>query len=629
MQNKVGNFQAIELNTTGFDKLNSKQQKLVYHLTLAGQAGSRISLKQTSQYNEAIIQMFIDLYKKTKNHDNHISKQIKSALFILFLHSGIYHHTSGEKLKLEIDDDTLNFILENATDKQVFLFTQAFSFNTPNFQTVQSNEVDVVLNSGVAFYPSKTTRSEIEEFQTKLYANQTEEDMISPFGFNTIISRDENEELKAINIYASQEKTSFSDDCHHIIFHLKNALSYVENKQQENSILSLIRFYETGDPVDFDKHCVEWVNDQNSSIYFINGLIESYDDPLGRACTFESIVAFKNPNDVDRVNAIIDNIQWFEENLPVEQRFKKEKAKGLSASSVNVISMSGKTSPCLPLGINLPNSDWIRNKYGSKSVTLANVSNSRSHIENPLTTEMFLPEYQSLIVKHLFLNKNLHIDLHEVAGHGSGQVLEGVSKSDLSIYYSVIEECRADLVALYYAGSDKLEEFGIYPKNKTEEIATAQYVSYITDGLLTQLRRVKLGNDLTQAHLRNRQLISSWLLSHCRECDILLLEKGGKHFIKINNINNVRLKIGELLSEIQRIKSMGDFEAAKGLVETYGTKINKQIHIEVLDRINKLGLSELVGYISPILQQRENGEIFTKLIPDFVDQQIELWDFFN
>lgn len=627
MKNKFQDLQAIPLNTQGFEDLSLQQQILIYHLTMAGAVGAKITLKQMSPFNSPVIDLMINAYRASTHSvtSTKVKNEIKNALFMLFIHSGIYHHMSGEKIKLPLSQDSLDFIKVNTLPKDFAHFEMAFSDQAPVFLTVQNSTSDVVLESGVAFYPPNTTTEEIQKYiQEEAKQLTSEEEKRSPFGFNRLIKRDQHGNLQSLFISAKKDNP-FSGECHRIIYHLKQALPFSENEQQLKSIQSLIHFYETGNSVDFDNHCVDWVKDQNSHVYFINGMIESYDDPLGIGCSFESLVAFKNPHDVERVDSIIKNIQWFEDHLPIDPRFKKEKAKGLSASSVNVISMSGRTSPALPLGINLPNNDWIRNKHGSKSVTLSNVANSRTEIESPLLKEMHLEQYHEILQKHDHINKNLHIDLHEIAGHGSAQLLAGVSQEDLSSYYSIIEECRADLVALYYAGEQQLEEFGIYPKGKTDEIALSLYVSYLTNGLLGQLRRVKLGNDLTQAHLRNRQIIASWVLSHIKEEHALLMKQGGKSYIKINDVNAVRQKIGELLAIIQRIKSEGDFKTAKYIVETYGTKVNPELHSEVLERVSSLELPNITAYIAPVMRLNDHGIPELVIMDDFVEQQILLW----
>jgi hypothetical protein len=398
-----------------------------------------------------------------------------------------------------------------------------------------------------------------------------------------------------------------------ILEHLTLALPYAENHEQQHSIQTLINFYKTGRPEDFDIHSLAWVKDQESEIFFINGLIESYDDPKGVGCTFESIVAFKNPEQTEKVNNIIKNIQWFEDNMPVDKEFKKDKAAGLSASSVTVSGMAGATSPTLPLGICLPNSDWIRAEHGSKSVNLANVHNARGESEADLKNEFFFEQYLPILKTYSSMSGSLHTDLHEVAGHGSCKNREGVSNDALDIYYSVIEEARADLVGLYFINRPELIDFGILDANvNLKDFGDSQYVSYITNGALLQLRRVELGSNLAQPHLRNRQLIANWILEKSQESKCVeLVTKSGKTYAVLNDFDKLRELFGELLGEIQRIKSTGDFKSAKNIVETYGTIVNYDRHEQVLNRVEKLNPPTLYGFTTPIYTPvlNDNGDI--------------------
>lgn len=634
-KNQVLDMLAIPLNTSGFNDLPEKQKRLIYHLTKAGRWGNTISLMQTSEHNYETFNMFIDAWVKIKDASDisiDIKNEVHDALFTLFIHSGIYHNTTGELLNLKLSKTTLKFLEAKFSNWNDF-YSRVFSDKTPLFQTVQNSKDDPVLNSGVGFYRSnyneRINTQEVIDYRNKLLEElASDEEKRAPNGFNNIIFKRSNGELFSSTINSSN--IVFQEYIWGILNELRNALHYTENEEQRESILSLINVYITGKAIDFDQHCVKWTKDTQSNIYFVNGFIESYDDPLGVACTYESLVAFKNPKDEKRVSAIIKNIQWFENSLPVDSKYKKEKAFGLSASSVNVISMSGKTNPILPLGINLPNSDWIRKEYGSKSVTLSNVAQSTSNALNGLSKEFYLKEYLPIIEKYDDLNRNLHIDLHEIAGHGSCKTMEGVSKDSLGIYYSIIEEARADLVALYYSADQKFEELGVYGKDETNEIAKACYVSYFTNALLTQLRRIKIGNDLTQAHLRNRQLIASYILSKINSNDASLVFENGKHYVSISNVQAVRKQIGELLKEIQRIKSEGDFESAKSIVENFGTKVDLKIHKETLGRVEKLNLPSTIAYIAPKLFLDENNNVQILSNNNFIDTQIDLYlNYFN
>ena len=607
----------LQLNTEGFDKLSEKQKKLAYYLSKAGLCGRCISLEQGSQYNVPLITSLIELYEKV-DKKYLLNKQIHDTLFILFTHNGIYHNMSGEKLNLPLELSTLD-AYKDAPDLTEKVKKIWFESDIPQFRTVQTEGVDVVEASGGNFY-NNVTAQEVNQYRKEKYS-VFEGDEVPPLGFNERLSKNESGEIVSEVI---SEYGLYGKYVQEIIVNLNEALQFSENDKQYKSISTLINFYKSGNPVDFDKHCVAWTEDKDSDIYFINGLIESYDDPMSIGCTFESIVAFKNPIQTAKVNKIINNIQWFENNLPFDKEFKKDKAVGLSASSVSVISMAGETSPSIPLGINLPNSDWIRKKHGSKSVNLSNVAASRSSYEVALREALYLEKYHSSLEKYGNMTSDLHTDLHEIAGHGSGKVLDGVNAEVLGAYYSVIEECRADLVALYYMSDKNLKDFGVYDNNvNVEEAALAQYVLYLTNGAFGQLRRVQLGNDLTQAHFRNRQLISLWVLENADQSKVNIIEEDGKHYIQVNDVNHVKELFGQLLGKIQKIKSTGDFESGKDLVMTYGTKVNIDLHSEVIERMSKLDMPKVVGFITPMLTEKDN-DIILEQSNDFFKQQILL-----
>lgn len=618
---RLNDIAIVKLDTNGFSTLSLRQKKLVSHLSEAGLWGKVISLSQVSSINVPLLKSLVKLYEKV-DKSTKLYQQLHDTLFIFFAHGGIYHTTTGEKLSFPLEEKELRTIEmdEDFLTVSSLLFSSVAELNIPKYRTVQKDGVDVVKESGANFYHGLTTE-EVEKFRKENYPKM-EGDRIAPYGFNERLVKNEDDTIN--------RQVIFSDGLHgkyikKIIESLKAALEFTENEKQHASIESLIRFYETGDAVDFDKHCVDWTQDQDSDIYFVNGLIESYKDPLGVACNFESIVAFKDPTETAKVKKIIDNIQWFEDNLPFDSRFKKKKAVGLSASSINVVSMAGETSPVLPLGINLPNSDWIRKVYGSKSVTLSNVDASRSTYDTPLQKALYLDKYQEVITRYGNKTGVLHTDLHEIAGHGSGEVLEGVNTDVLSRYYSIIEECRADLVALYYIPDEKLKEIGVFNEDvKVSDAALAKYIVYFTNGAIGQLRRVKLGNDLTQAHFRNRQIISTWLLEKADNSKLSMVVKDGHFYIELNDIDYVRELVGQLLAEIQRIKSEGDYEAAKALVETYGTKVDQMIHKEIVERISGLGLANVMGFMTPILVEKED-DIVIEYQKDFLTQQIELF----
>lgn len=619
---RLNDIAIAKLDTAGFSDMDLRKKKLAYHLSEAGMWGKVISLHQVSQYNIRLLDNLIFLFEEV-NHEEKVWEQLRDTLFTFFAHGGVYHTTTGERLDFPIQLEDLRKIKDTLETFTAAKAVEEILFSKdlmPHYRTVQKDGVDVVKESGANFYVGLTT-DEVKQFREDVYP-KVEGDEIPPYGFNERLVKNSDGSIDR------QVISSVGLHAHYvgkIIKELEKALFYSENEQQKASIETLIQFYKTGDAADFDKHCVAWTNDKESSIYFVNGFIESYKDPLGVACNFESIVAFKDPSQTAKVEKIIENIQWFENNLPFDSKFKKDKAVGLSASSINVISMAGDPSPVLPLGINLPNSDWIRKKHGSKSVTLANVDSSRNTYDIPLMKALYLDKYQDVIKRYGNETGVLHTDLHEIAGHGSGKVLDGVNTDVLSTYYSVIEECRADLVALYYIPDEKLKEIGVFAEDvNVKDAALAKYVVYFTNGAIGQLRRIKLGNDLTQAHFRNRQLISTWLLEHADKDKMAMVTKDGRFYIEVNDLEYVRTLVGVLLSEIQRIKSEGDFEAAKTLVETYGTKVNPLVHKEVLERVSSLGLANVMGFMTPILVDKGN-DVEIMYQDDFLSQHIELY----
>ena len=618
---RLNDISVIQLNTEGFDQLTEKQKKLAYFLSKAGLWGRMISLDQGSEYNIPLVSSFVSLYSKIdKEHSAY--NEVHQSLFTLFAHNGIYHGTSGQKLELPITQNTLLSLQEIDESAAKSISEILFTEKLKSYRTIQKAGVDIS-ESGGNFYKNLTTK-EVEDFRAENYPHSANTDEVPPYGFNErLVKRDGKIERQVISVNGL-----YSDYIKEIIVELKNALNFFENEKQNDSILSLINFYETGNAADFDTHCINWTKDQDGDIYFINGLIESYEDPFGIGCTFESIVGFKNPIQTAKVNKIIQNIQWFENNLPFDKKFKKEKASGLSASSLTVVSMAGDTSPSLPLGINLPNSDWIRAKHGSKSVNLANVSSSRSSAEKVLREELFLPQYHTVIEKYGTTTSNLHTDLHEIAGHGSGRMLEGFNTEDLKECYSIIEECRADLVALYFMPNPKLREFGVYDNDvNVEEAALAEYVTYLTNGSFSQLRRVALGTDLTQAHFRNRQLISQWVLEHADKDKISMINKDGKVFIEVNDVSHAQELFGNLLSIIQEIKSTSQIDKARELIQKYGTKVDQQLHADYLARIENLDLPKVICFNTPMLVEYNNSVVIEQST-NFMEQQLQLFNDF-
>lgn len=613
----------VVLGNDGFNDLTEDKKKLIKHLSEAGLWGRVINLDQVSKYNIPFLEALLDL-KNNLNKNDDLLVKVDESLELFFIHNGIYEATSGELLSFQIKLEDLDGVnvsgLKVGTIECLRKVIENKNGLIEKFRTVQVEGVDCIAQSGVNFYDGVNI-NEVMTYREKQYGKISNVKK-APHGFNERLSKNDKGEVVSEKFFLNG---LYGEYIEKIIQELSYALDFAENEKQALSISTLIDFYKSGDPKDFDKHSEAWVKDVDSDVYFVNGFIESYQDPLGVACNFESIVAYKNPKDTAKVKSIIDNIQWFEDNLPFDKQYKKQKASGLSASSISVVSMAGSTSPLLPLGINLPNSDWVREQYGSKSVTLSNVATARSSASAGLFEEMLLPEYANVLLKNKDALSNLHVDLHEITGHGSGKTLPGVDSDSLGIYYSTIEESRADLVALYYIGDEKLKEIGIYDKGvDLQEIKLAHYSNYITNGYLTQLMRVN-GEFITQAHLKNRQLISSWLLENAGKDIIELVRVDNKSYVKIGDVNALREKIGQLLGIVQVIKSTADIEGARELVEKYAVKVNADIHKEVLDRVNRLNIPKNVGFFTPLFDE-ESDTIRLTQKQDFLQEQIEMYN---
>ncbi|MFA6795341.1 MAG: dihydrofolate reductase, partial [Proteiniphilum sp.] len=413
-----------------------------------------------------------------------------------------------------------------------------------------------------------------------------------------------------------------------IIGWLEKAATVAENDQQKQTIQSLIAYYKTGDLKAFDDYSVKWVTDTVSQVDFINGFIETYTDPMGLKATWESMVNFKSIEASERTRIISENAQWFEDNSPIDNRFKKEEVKGISAKVITAAILAGDTYPSTPIGINLPNADWIRRDHGSKSVTIDNITFAydKAAEGNGFKEEFMQSDAErELTSKYGTLTDNLHTDLHECLGHGSGKLLPGVSTDVLQAYASPLEETRADLFALYYLADPKLVELGLLPDG---EAYKAEYYSYIMNGAMTQLTRIQPGKQIEQAHMRNRATISNWVIEKGKADNVVTLEKrDDKTFVVINDYDKLRALFGQLLAEVQRIKSEGDFEAGKNLIETYGVKVDRTLHAEVLSRYEALNIAPYKGFVNPVykLETDENGKVSNVTISydeNYVDQHL-------
>ena len=636
---KVDSFADIEIlryQVPDFETLSLQQKELVYYLTQAALEGRDILFDQNGKHNLSVrrtLEAIYNEYKGNRNSDDF--KNLTLYLKQVWMGNGIHHHYSSDKFTPLFSEKFFKEAIESIPSEKLPLVdgenvAQLIEKLTPVIfdETLypkrmnQEAGADLIKTSANNYYGNGVSQSEVENFYDKM-KDPNDKTPVS-YGLNSQIVKINNE----IAERTYKVGGLYSPAIERIVFWLEKAAEVAENDKQRSVILSLIEFYNTGCLKDFDKYSILWVEDLDSQVDFINGFIETYGDPLGMKGSWESLVNFKNVEATKRTTLISDNAQWFEDNSPVAKEFKKEEVKGVSAKVITTAIIAGDCYPATPLGINLPNSNWIRVEYGSKSVTIENIAEaySKAAIGNGFAEEfMWSNAERKLAEKYATLTDNLHTDLHECLGHGSGKLLPGVDPDALRAHGSAIEEARADLFALYYMGDKKMVELGLLPDY---EAYKAQYYKYIMNGLMTQLVRIAPGNDIEQAHMRNRQLVASWAYEQGKADNVIELRKrDGKTFVMVNDYEKLRALFGQLLTEIQRIKSTGDYESGQNLVETYAVKVNQELHKEILDRYQKLNLAPYKGFVNPIYTAitDENGKITDIKITyteNYIDQHL-------
>ena len=604
---QFADIQLLRYRLNGFEQLTIKQKRLVYYLSQATLAGRDIVFDQYGRYNLRIRSMLEAIYTDFRiDHDTENFRQLAVYLKRVWFSNGIYHHYSCEKFRPDFSKEYLYEVLhivsperlplgESQTVDMLFDELAPVIFD-PDVLPKRVNKADgddLVATSACNFYHN-VTQKEAEDFYGELKRNAG--DSSPSFGLNTTLRRDANGHLiedvwKVGGLYANAIS--------HIVFWLEKAVQEAENDQQRKVIELLIDYYRTGRLETFDQYSIEWLQSTDTKIDFINGFIEVYGDPLGLKGSWEGLVEYIDEEATERTRIISRNAQWFEDHSPVDPRFRKPVVTGVSANVICAAMLGGEEYPSTAIGINLPNADWIRAQYGSKSITISNITDAynKASRRNGFREE-FVDDGQTLqlIDKYGDIYDNLHTDLHECLGHGSGQLLPGVSSDALKAYGSTIEEARADLFGLYYIADRKLVELGLTPDL---EAWKAQYYSYMLNGLLTQLVRIEPGRQIEEAHMRNRALIARWCLSQGDA--MVLVEQNGKTYLKIDDYEQLRVLVGKLLAEIQRIKSEGDYEAARQLVEHYAITVEPKLHNEVLERYRKLNLAPYKGFINPVL----------------------------
>ena len=631
---EFADLQIIRYQIPGWDDLTFNQKAFIYHLSEAGKCGRDILFDQNCKYNLKIrksLENIINNYNGDKECEDYKNFLVYAKR--VFFSNGIHHHYAEDKIIPQCSQEYFKQLMEatGQADACAELLPVIFDAELYAQRKYTGKDKDLLQASAVNFYCGNITKDEANAFYQKM-ENPKDTTPVS-YGLNSKLVK-ENGVIKEL-VY--KVDGLYSNSIKEIVKHLENASEFAENDVQKGYIAKLIEYYKTGCLKTWDEYNIAWVQDTLSQVDFVNGFIEDYNDPLGRKATWESVVNFKDMKASERTEAISANAQWFEDNSPIDSRFKKETVKGVSAKVITVASLGGDCFPYTAIGINLPNANWIRKDYGSKSVTIAIITDAynKAAEEAPksATDEFYWDEAdKELIKKYKGITSDLHTDLHECLGHGSGQLLPGVSSSALGEYNSALEEARADLFALYYLADAKLVELGIIPN---AEAYKAEYLGQIVNGLFTQFNRVELGKTNTEAHMQDRKLIADWcyekgLKENNPGADKDVIEKrerDGKTYFVINDYEALRGLFGKLLAEIQRIKSEGDYAAGKNLIETYAINIDPQLHKEVRERYASLQLKSYKGFVNPdIVPVEKGGKVVDYKVVynnDFLKQMLE------
>ena len=627
----------------GFEELTAKQKELVYYLYQASLSGRDIIYDQNYKHN-LYIRRSLEAIVRTYSGDRSEPEFQKFMTYVkrIWFSNGIHHHYSNKKFLPEFSKEYLTKLIggsdeyefpmqnqESLDDLLKNLIAYMFDPKVAPMKVNQAAGVDLIKSSAVNFY-GDVTQKEVEDFYRKeVDANETEP--IS-YGLNSKLVK----EYGKIFERHWKSNGAYAYSIRKIVSWLKKAVTVVENDQQKKCFNLLIEYYETGDLKKWDEYNIEWVKDTSSVVDFVNGFVETYNDPLGFRATYESIVSIKDNEATKRIEAISKNAKWFEDNSPIAKEHKKPDVKGISAKVITAVVEAGDATPSTPIGINLPNANWIRKVHGSKSVNLGNIVHSYNKFAE---TSGVLQEFAyskgevELEKKYGVLADDLHTDMHEVIGHASGQVNPGVGEphQTLKNYYSTLEEARADLVALYFLYDQKLVDLGVMESLDCGKVA---YNDYIRNGLIVQLARVQPGENIEEAHMRNRQLVSKWAFEMgAKENVIEKKVKDGKTFFAINDYAKLKNLFGQLLKEIQRIKSEGDYEAGKNLVENYGVKVDPVLHKEILERYKKLNIAPYAGFIQPklvpVMEGKKIIDVKIEYPEDFTKQMLEYGKEFN
>lgn len=616
---KFADIQLLRYKLEGFEALTLQQKIYIYYLSKAVLSGRDITFDQFGKYNLSIRKVLESIYLLYNgSRDTHDFQALVVYLKRVWFSNGIYHHYGCDKFKPEFSKDFFCDAYNSLSYEQLALVSEEEKNNLLNEilpvifdadylpkRVNKAEGVDLIKTSACNFYED-VSQSEVESF----YNGMKVEGDARPvsYGLNSKLTK-QNGKLTE-QVYKANGM--YGNKIRQIIHWLTKASRYAENEQQKKVIAILIKYYQTGDLKCFDEYSIEWLKEQEGQVDFINGFIEVYGDPLGLKGSWEGIVEYKDAEATKRTRLISENAQWFEDHSPVDRRFKKKTVRGVTANVICAAMLGGDEYPSTAIGINLPNADWIRAEHGSKSVTIGNLTDAYSKASrgNGFMQEFVIDdETRALIDRYGDLCDELHTDLHECLGHGSGQLLKETDPDALKAYGNTIEEARADLFGLYYLADDKLVELGLTPD---KEAYKSQYYTYMQNGLLTQAVRIELGNHIEEAHMRNRALIANWALDMDVEQQVVALEvHGGKHYVAVKDYEGLRGIFAHQLGEIQRVKSEGDFNAARALVEKYAVHIDSQLHREILERYEKLGIAPYKGFLNPWMKPEydENGNI--------------------
>jgi dipeptidyl-peptidase-3 len=606
---RFADLQMLRYKVEGFENLSLKQKTLIYHLSEAALYGRDILFDQNGKYNLRIMRALEAVYTGyAGDKECEDFKSLEVYLKRVWFSAGIHHHYGCEKFVpgfseeffrnavSSIDPSALPLAEgQSVEDLLAVICPVMFDASVMPKRVNLAEGEDLLLTSACNYYDG-VTQAEAEAFYANMKDPQNEQPVM--YGMNSRLVKTPEGEVKEV-LWTTDGL--YGEALTKIVAHLEQAIPFAEDDQQKAVIEKLIEYYKSGDLKTFDDYTILWVNNTEPLVDFVNGFTESYGDPLGLKASWESIVNFKDVEATKRTETMSNNAQWFEDNSPVDDQFKKEEVKGVTAKVINAAILGGDLYPSTAIGINLPNSDWVRKEYGSKSVTIANLTSaySKAAAGNGFMEEFTFSQAEiDLMKKYGDITDDLHTDLHECLGHGSGKLLPGVESDSLKAYGSTIEEARADLFGLYYMADDKMLELGLLPDG---EAYKAQYYSYIQNGLLTQIVRINLGNDIEEAHMRNRAIIARWAYEHGKADNVIeMVERDGKTYVKVNDYVKLRELFGKLLAEVQRIKSTGDLAAAQALVEGYGVKIDQKLHKEILDRYARLDLAPYKGFINPV-----------------------------